>query len=75
MTDLDGKRTEILCSRCNALLGHVFSGEGYSSKNIRHCVNSLRLDFVSDNKVTETQEAIFAAGCFWGVEYYFKKLS
>ena len=71
--DADGRRTEICCARCNSHLGHVFQGENFTKANIRHCVNSLSLDFVDNIKVTDTQEGVFAAGCFWGVEYYFKK--
>ena len=73
--DSDGRRTEIVCSRCHAHLGHVFYGEGMTAKNVRHCVNSLSIDFVNDLKVKDSEEVILAAGCFWGVEYYFKRFA
>jgi peptide-methionine (R)-S-oxide reductase len=39
-------RVEIVCSKCNGHLGHVFTGESFTETGERHCANARSLQFV-----------------------------
>lgn len=50
-----GMVNEIECSNCHAHLGHEFTGEELTEKNVRECVNSVSIKFMPEgSKIPET---------------------